>query len=94
MIKNCVCEKCGESFEDEKTCLEHEINCEGVKHRCKMCGKQESLNKQDVHYFTRENMWHKVDLGEMGYGSILEGEEVKFEICDTCLGKLVLFHHD
>jgi hypothetical protein len=85
-----LCEKCNESFEDKLECLVHEKTCSIVEKRwCFKCGKEESWNIDDDWAFTNSEGWHNISLGQVGYGSMLDGSYVNFVICDDCLYEFI-----
>lgn len=90
MIQKWICEKCGEEFDNEQYCLQHERNCNPVViHTCAKCGKQESWGiNEDIYRYEQES-WHPINLGKMGYGSGLDGCDVDFELCDNCLCEII-----
>lgn len=82
-----ACDNCGESFDLEEDCVEHEIGCKTFFHKeCFKCGKTEEIEAKDD-YETEHLLegWHLLDLGRQGYGSNLDGCDVDFELCDECL---------
>lgn len=60
-----------------------------TKHYCAICGKEEIVEYNDPESWLKENMWHKIDLGRMQYGSKMDGSDIIFEVDDDCLTNLV-----
>lgn len=62
-----------------------------MKHQCYKCGKETEYN-QDSEIYTdvikSQSCW-TIDLGQAGYGSALDGCEVKFDLCDECLDGII-----
>ncbi|MGG1650528.1 hypothetical protein ABHN03_25305 [Paenibacillus sp. NRS-1775] len=84
------CEICKEVFDNKEICSSHELTCNPVETRwCYKCGKTETWNIRDEWASTRNEEWHEIDLGMPGYGSLLDGSEVKFSVCDDCLYNFV-----
>lgn len=57
---------------------------------CDKCGK--ILQWDDDDFIKAEqiiNQCHNVNLGRMGYGSLLDGSVVNFNICDDCLYEFI-----
>jgi hypothetical protein len=79
------CEKCKEEFYDKQECINHEKKCNYEEiHICARCGKEELLKCEYL-----QESWHQINLGRMGYGSALDGNDVDFEICDNCLCEII-----
>jgi DNA-directed RNA polymerase subunit RPC12/RpoP len=80
------CEKCGQEFNNEQECINHEQNCNPmITYVCDKCGKTESYGINEL----IPAMWHSFDFGEPSYNSKLDGKLVKFELCDQCLFEFV-----
>lgn len=80
------CEKCNSEFDHKQECIQHEEKCNPVvTHVCSKCGKTESYGSEDEDAWLKDEGWHKISLGRMGYGSSLDGSDVNFELCDECL---------
>jgi hypothetical protein len=90
-----ICEKCGAEFSNEQECIQHELQCDQeVIHICSKCGKEESWKMNDDEFGFRQEGWHEIYLGRMGYGSGLDGSDVNFELCDKCLCEFInTFEH-
>ena len=56
---------------------------------CDVCSTHFKYPINDPSTFIYENALHKIDLGQIGYGSELDGAHVYFCMCDNCLVKLV-----
>jgi len=56
-----------------------------MKHKCSKCGKTEDYDDNYEFASVIESGWHKIELGRMGYGSIMDGSDINFEYCDDCL---------
>lgn len=87
MIIKYYCEVCNKEFYDEWECAEHEAMHTLSKLSCDKCGRKYPLNKK--HNFILQNMYHEVNLGNLGYGSKLDGCNVEFILCDDCLYNFV-----
>ena len=86
MKQRWICEKCGEEFENEQECLEHEKKCNPmITYVCHKCGKKVSYKPDE----NMETEWHSFDLGTPGYYSKLDGKNVAFTLCDNCLSNIV-----
>ena len=55
--------------------------------QCNMCGKEMDVEHDEYEEFMLDNI-HEFKVG-FGYGSALDGQSWKFDLCDKCLGKLV-----
>lgn len=58
-----------------------------MTHQCYKCGKETQYNQDSNDYvdiIKRQACW-TIDLGRAGYGSVLDGCEVGFNLCDGCL---------
>ncbi len=79
------------NFEDSN--FMKEFKNEKVIHKCKKCSKEEQYNINGgvsvYQVLVKENQWHNINLGRMGYGSCMDGDVIDFEICDQCLYDLV-----
>lgn len=53
---------------------------------CDRCGKKEHKSIDESDFI--DNTWWEINLGRAGYGSKLDGCEVKFTLCDDCLFKI------
>jgi hypothetical protein len=85
-INEYQCEKCEETFNNENDCQEHEVNCSLTESRwCYKCDKTEEWSVNDDWAFSNNEGWHYINLGQMGYGSGLDGSNVDFVVCDHCL---------
>jgi len=81
-----ICEKCDKCFDDEQECLNHEESCNPqVVMICHRCTKAGSWYKYDPNAYIKENQFHTIDLGKLGYGSRFDGCRISFDICDSCL---------
>ncbi len=81
-----TCEKCGEKFSSKEECLEHEEFCGNlITFTCDKCGKTIEWKDNSENAFIYENQCHRIILGRMGYGSMLDGSDVNFNLCDECL---------
>ena len=91
MIYKYICEKCNEEFFNEDDCREHELNC-NVVHTfvCDKCEKviEYSNDYKDELSFKASECW-QIDLGAGGYGSKLDCCNVRFNLCDDCLLKII-----
>ena|ERR1035437_5012945 len=91
-IKIRTCDKCGrDDFETKKECLIHENSCVPVTFKiCHKCGKAASWDFTDDEVdIVKSNQWYNINLGQMGYGSKLDGNDVNFVLCDDCLSGLI-----
>jgi hypothetical protein len=81
------CEICESTFLSESECVSHEENCKPhiESFTCDKCGEKEEWEKNDVWAETNHEGCHYINLGQMGYGSGLDGSNVNFQICDKCL---------
>lgn len=82
-----ICEKCGKSFESLNECMEHEGECgaKEVNFICQCCGEKSEWHNGSLKTLPVKNSCHTIDLGVVGYGGVLEGNHVKFNICSNCL---------
>jgi hypothetical protein len=66
--------------------LEETIICS-----CDRCGKEDKFNKQSKESWLdfKENEWHNIKIPTSGYGSILDGCKIEFDLCDQCLFEIV-----
>ena len=85
------CEKCGKfQSEDYELVVEHEKNCNKKNiFICQKCGKTIIWHNNDPEAFEIENQCHHINLGRMGYGSMFDGSEVNFDLCDKCLKSFI-----
>jgi len=65
-------------------------NVATISHYCNKCGKEESYSENDINDLIKKARWHKLDLGRMGYGSSMDGSDIEFEICDSCLKAFIM----
>lgn len=59
--------------------------------QCYKCGKETQYNQDSDDYvdiIKKQSCW-TVDLGYAGYGSELDGCDVKFNLCDKCLNEFI-----
>jgi hypothetical protein len=56
-----------------------------MRHKCIKCEKEEECADDFEYIYIFEAGWHPIDLGRMEYGSCMDGSDIKFEICDSCL---------
>lgn len=59
--------------------------------QCDKCGKEveyEVLSNNYEDEIARECCW-TIDLGVAGYGSVLDGCNVEFDLCDECLSSFI-----
>lgn len=67
-----------------------------VHFQCDKCGKEFGYDPQSVtyhDYILQQKCW-TIDLGKAGYGSSLDGCDIKFDLCDDCLYEFVsTFRH-
>jgi len=90
MVEKYICEKCKMSFPTKEKCLEHERNCcTTVEHYCAKTGKREIIDLRKDDAWAKENQWHKVRLGVMGYGSVMDGYNIEFELSDKALYEFI-----
>lgn len=84
------CENCNETFPNFYDCQDHEKRCGKVEIilRCDVCDKTETVDSNDIWLFSKENRYHKVNISG-GYGSLLDGENVSFKICDQCVESII-----
>lgn len=86
-----VCEVCDMQFSYRGDCYEHEKECSSSKiFECDKCGtiiEWDSNNELDE--FIENECWN-VDLGVAGYGSLMDGGRIDFNMCDECLKDLVM----
>lgn len=81
-----ICEKCDKEFIDKSSCLNHEKLCETmINFKCDKCGNVTSFNPNDEFAFAEVNRCWPFDKGRAGYGSWLDGSDIKFNLCDACL---------
>lgn len=82
-----ICEECELDFEHAKDCIEHEKDCGRMKSfTCECCGEARHWSPRDFsENIFNENISHSIDMGEMSYGSKLDGEDIRVKICDECL---------
>lgn len=84
------CEKCDETFDSQKECEDHETSCSTKETRwCYKCEKTQEWDANDTWAFAYHQSWHFINLGTAGYGSGLDGCEIKFMICDDCLMNII-----
>lgn len=85
------CEICESTFSSESDCATHEENCRPhiESFTCDKCGETEEWEKNDDWAEINHEGCHYINLGQMGYGSGLDGSIVKFQICDKCLIEFV-----
>lgn len=58
--------------------------------RCDNCGKTiESSFEENYYTDVAKNQQWSINLGRAGYGSSLDGLEIAFDLCDTCLANLI-----
>lgn len=90
MKKLFFCETCGESFTDEMVCENHERMCVNKKiFKCSKCDYKVDLSEKTFENYAESQACHKIDLGIIGYGSLLEGHRLILNLCDKCLLELV-----
>ena len=82
-----VCEVCGIEFDKADGCIEHEKDCVETKSfTCECCGETRHWNPRDFsENIFNESISHHINIGDMGYGSKLDGEHIKVNVCDKCL---------
>lgn len=84
-----ICTECGKDFNNAEECLKHELTCnELITFKCDKCGKVLTYKKNDYYDFTKNECWN-INLGQAGYGSLLDGCRVSFKLCDDCLTEFV-----
>lgn len=87
MKKIYICSICGK-FQSENITemIDHEETC-GKENLfiCHKCGKEIKWNSNDINAFETKNQCHHINLGRMGYGSILDGSLIDIQVCDSCL---------
>lgn len=54
---------------------------------CSKCGKEVNLDNDE--YGVDRSGCHEIRLGRIGYGSVFDGCDLKFNLCDNCMKKLV-----
>lgn len=62
-----------------------------VYFQCDKCGKESEYEVSSDNYedaITIEGCW-SINLGQAGYGSGLDGSNVKFDLCDKCLCEFI-----
>lgn len=85
MLESYTCEKCETSFSSRNECLRHEAECgKTINLVCPKCGKEHTYNTKDNDAWIIENEWHEINLGRIGYGSLMDGSDINFRICDKC----------
>jgi hypothetical protein len=55
---------------------------------CNKCGKTEALVGTEIEREIQMNKFHTIRLA-FGYGSNLEMEDIKFDLCESCLLEFV-----
>jgi DNA-directed RNA polymerase subunit RPC12/RpoP len=88
------CEKCGKEFADQDFCQDHEDKCGKIyTFTCSKCGKEIKYilnsNTDQIDLWINSNMIWNIHLGRAGYGSKLDGCDIKFGLCDECLYQLI-----
>lgn len=85
------CKKCGEEFTSYGECFMHmQKHIDDISCKCSKCGKELKYNPMHTdNDYPDTNCIHEIDLGVQGYGSSLDGCNVKFILCDECLTNVI-----
>ena len=59
-----------------------------AEYTCNKCGKTETITYKGLEGFKKEQ-FHYVFLDRPGYGSIFDGLDIEFDLCDDCLKALL-----
>ena len=59
-----------------------------AEYTCNKCGKTETVTYNGLEGFKKEQ-FHYVLLDVPGYGSIFDGLDMEFDLCDDCLKTLL-----
>lgn len=84
-----TCEKCNRYFYDQPSCEAHEKECKNiVTFKCDKCENEITYERDsdNANEIVTENQCHTIDLGYIGYGSLMDGiNSFKIHLCDNCL---------